>query len=148
MGLISGINVDVGKVLDGLGNVGKVFKDIRAAITGKEVLDPNKQAELEIGLMKAEAALSAAQTDINKIEAAHKSLFIAGWRPWIGWVCGAAIAWHFILAPFVGWILIMAGVTATLPTIEMGLLINIVLAMLGLGGLRTFEKYKKCESNR
>lgn len=148
MGLISGINIDVGKVLDGLGNVGKVFKDIRAAITGKEVLDPNKQAELEIGLMQAEATLSQAQTDINKIEAAHKSIFIAGWRPYIGWVCGTALAWSFFICPLLTWVLLLCGITITPPPIPVALLINIVLAMLGLGGLRTFEKYKNIEKNR
>lgn len=146
--MISGINVDVGSILSGLGKVGGLFKDIRAAITGKEILDPNKQAELELKLLEAEASLSNAQTDINKIEAAHKSLFIAGWRPWIGWVCGFAIAWHFILSPVVSWILILAGSTVALPVLEVGMLINLVLAMLGLGGLRTFEKYKGVENNR
>lgn len=147
MGL-GAVNVDLGGILNGLGKVGSLFKDIRAAITGKEILDPNKQAELELKLVEAEAALSHAQTDVNKIEAAHASIFIAGWRPFIGWVCGSAIAWHFIVAPLLTWILTMCGVIIAPPTIQIGLLINIILAMLGLGGLRTFEKYKGCEGNR
>lgn len=142
------VNLDLGGVLNGLGKVGALFKDIRAAITGKEILDPNKQAELELRLVEAEALLNSAQTDINKVEAAHPSKFIAGWRPFIGWVCGCSLAWHFIVAPLVAWILVLTGSTVVLPVVEVVLLINIVMAMLGLGGLRSFEKYKKCEGNR
>lgn len=82
-----------------------------------------------------------AQVELNKIEAGHRSIFVAGWRPFIGWVCGFALAWHFILFDILSWITLMWKPEITLP--ELGgtdTLITVLLAMLGLGGLRTYEK--------
>ena len=86
------------------------------------------------------------QLEINKAEAASGSLFKGGWRPFIGWVCGFAFAYHFVLQP-----LIVFGVTAAgvdmpaLPEFDMGSLLTVMMGMLGLGGLRSVEKLKKIE---
>ena len=109
--------------------------------------DPNERAraaeELQAGIMEAANAASLAQTEINKTEAAHKSIFVAGWRPFIGWVCGAGIAWAFLIQPIAQWALVIWGPEGqTLPVIETGGLFSLVTAMLGMGGLRTFEKLK------
>lgn len=83
------------------------------------------------------------QAEINKIEAQHRSVFVAGWRPFIGWVCGSALAYSFILRDLIAW-----GISIARPSIEpppelaMEHLVSILLALLGLGGMRTFEKLK------
>ncbi len=82
------------------------------------------------------------QADINKQEAAHASIFVAGWRPFIGWVCGTAFAYHYILQPFLVFTLTAAGHPVNLPTFDMGALITVLGGMLGLAGMRTFEKNK------
>jgi len=83
------------------------------------------------------------QAEINKIEAQHRSIFVAGWRPFIGWVCGSALAYSFILRDLIAW-----GMSINNPDIQpppelaMEHLVSILLALLGLGGMRTFEKLK------
>lgn len=77
-----------------------------------------------------------------EVEAANQSLFVAGWRPAIGWVCGAAFAFKFILGPAAVVAMAMAGHPITLPAFDFTEMSTILLAMLGLGGLRTVEKVK------
>jgi len=99
----------------------------------------------EIATMAEKAAHEAAmaQVEVNKAEAQHRSIFVAGWRPFIGWVCGIALAYHFVLAPF-----IVFGVAwfdaeiPELPAFDMDSLMTVLLGMLGLGGMRSFEKAK------
>ena len=87
--------------------------------------------------------LAKGQLEINAAEAKHRSIFVAGWRPFIGWTCGIALAWHFVLAPVVIFGAGYAGVALPeLPTFDMESLMTVLLGMLGLGGLRTFEKAK------
>jgi hypothetical protein len=100
------------------------------------------KAEMELHLVQAANAAAMAQVEVNKIEAAHSSVFVAGWRPSIGWVCAAALAWAFVLAPVASWALLVSGVKAELPAIQFDHLFELVLAMLGIGGLRTFEKLR------
>ena len=81
------------------------------------------------------------QAELNKIEAGHRSVFVAGWRPFIGWVCGVALAYNFIVRDLLAWIIVNTGSTATLPPdLAMEHLLTILLGMLGLGGMRTLEK--------
>jgi hypothetical protein len=98
--------------------------------------------EMEARLLEAATAQASQQTDINKVEAGHQSLFVSGWRPFIGWVCGAGLAWAFLLAPMLAWLLPATGVVAALPALQMEYLLELVVAMLGLGALRSFEKLK------
>ena len=98
--------------------------------------------EMEAKLLEAATAQAAQQTEINKIEASHQSIFVSGWRPYIGWVCGMAIAWAFLVAPMLSWLLPVMGVVAVVPPLQTEFLLELVFAMLGLGGLRTFEKLK------
>ena len=83
-----------------------------------------------------------AQIEINKIEAAHRSVFVAGWRPFIGWVCGLGLAWAFLGHPLFEWAVALwlpaRGIVA--PVLITDHMVELVIAMLGLGGLRTFEK--------
>ncbi len=88
-----------------------------------------------------EAAM--AQVATNQAEAKHRSVFVAGWRPFIGWTCGVALAYHFVLAPFILFGVSVAGIEIPpLPAFDMDSLMTVLLGMLGLGGLRTYEKSK------
>ena len=88
-----------------------------------------------------EAAL--AQVEVNKAEAQHRSIFVSGWRPCVGWVTAVALAWHFVISPLILFAAAIAGVEVPeLPSFDMETLTTILLGMLGLGGLRSFEKYK------
>lgn len=98
--------------------------------------------EMETKLLEAATAQAGQQAAINQVEASSSSIFVAGWRPFIGWVCGAGLAWAFIAAPLASWLLIVLEVKQTVPRIEIEYLLEMVVAMLGLGGLRTFEKLK------
>lgn len=114
----------------------------------KFIPDADEKARLahEIATMSERHAqeLAKGQIEINKAEAAHKSLFVSGWRPFVGWSCGLALAWHFIGQPIAVFAIAVIGVeTPPLPVFEMESLLTVLLGMLGLGGLRTFEKTKQ-----
>ena len=98
--------------------------------------------EIEKSLTDNANKLLLAQTEINKTEAAHKNLFVAGWRPAIGWSCALGVFWLFIGHPLATWIAHLDGVAQTLPTIDSEILLELVFAMLGIAGLRTLEKVK------
>ena len=83
-----------------------------------------------------------AQLDINKTEAAHRSIWVSGWRPFIGWSCGVALAWTYVLTPMLTFILGQTGYLIQLPAMDMSEMMPVLMGMLGLGGLRTFEKFK------
>lgn len=98
--------------------------------------------EMEGKLLEAATAQAGQQAAINQTEAASSNIFVAGWRPFIGWVCGAGLAWAFIVAPMASWLLAALEIKQSLPRLEIEYLLELVVAMLGLGGLRTFEKLK------
>jgi roadblock/LC7 domain-containing protein len=100
------------------------------------------KAEMELQLVNAANEAAMAQVEVNKVEAGHSSVFVAGWRPSIGWVCAAGLAWAFVVAPIASWSLMVLGIKAELPAIQFDHLFELVLAMLGIGGLRTFEKLR------
>ncbi len=82
-----------------------------------------------------------AQIEINKIEASHRSVFVAGWRPFIGWVCGLALLYNFIVRDLLAWVMVNTGAAAALPpALQMEHLLTVLMGLLGLGGLRTIEK--------
>jgi hypothetical protein len=84
-----------------------------------------------------------AQIEVNKAEAESSSLFKGGWRPFIGWTCGITFAYHFILQPFLVFILVAIGEPVPqLPSFDMDALMTVLFGILGLGGLRTYEKFK------
>jgi hypothetical protein len=87
--------------------------------------------------------LAKSQIEVNKMEAQSRHWFVASWRPFIGWTCGIALMWHFVLSQFILFFATMFGYTLpALPDFDMGSLMTVLMGMLGLGGLRTFEKYK------
>jgi hypothetical protein len=108
------------KTSDDIGGLGL---EIRELIKGKEI-DPQKLIEL--------------QAQINEQEAKHRTIFVAGWRPFIGWVCGFALAYNFVLRDLLVW---YVGVESAPPALQMEHLMTVLIGMLGLGGMRTFEKF-------
>ena len=117
------------------------------ALLEKVVPDQNERQKLahEIATLAQKQAHenAMAQIDVNKTEAASNSIFKGGWRPFIGWVCGTAFAYHFVLQPVLIFIMTYAGhEVPSLPEFDMASLMTVLGGLLGLGGLRTFEKYK------
>ncbi len=86
--------------------------------------------------------LAKGQLEINKTEAASRNIFVAGWRPFIGWVCGVAMAYNYVFQPMLIFGLAQTDYLVTLPTIDLSEMMPVLLGMLGLGGLRSFEKFK------
>ena len=125
-----------------------------SALLDKIIPDPDARAKAQIELLKAEREFDLeeleqvlkadrSQTAVNKVEAKHRSLFVAGWRPFIGWTCGIAFVYHFVLQPFLVFALAVQGITVELPDFPMETLLTALLGMLGLGGMRTYEKVRK-----
>jgi hypothetical protein len=84
--------------------------------------------------------LAKGQLEVNKVEAAHKSLFVAGWRPAIGWICGLGMASNFILIPMANFVLALTGSPVVVPLLDTGEMMPVLMGMLGLGAMRTYEK--------
>ena len=113
----------------------------------KFVEDKDQKAALahEISTMADRHAqeLALAQVEVNKAEAASGSVWKGGWRPFVGWVCGTAFAYHFVIQPLAIFVVAAYGMEIpALPEFDMGQLMTVLMGMLGLGGLRSFEKYK------
>lgn len=126
-----------------LGNLlDKFFPDPAAANEAKLKLMQMAQTG-ELAQLDADLKLATGQIEVNKAEAASNSLFVSGWRPFIGWTCGAAFAFKFIIGPGAVVVMAMAGHPIVLPEFDFTEMSTILLGMLGLGGLRTVEKIKK-----
>lgn len=120
--------------LTGLGSVA----DLANAVVARIWPDKTEQEKAQLA---AAVTLVQGQLSVNQAEASNPSVFVAGWRPFIGWVCGAALVYHYIVRPMLPWLLAMFGKPVPpIPPLDMGDLITILLGMLGLGGLRTYEK--------
>ena len=116
-------------------------------LLGKFIEDKDTKNKLahELATMAERHAqeLAKSQIEVNKVEAQSRHWFVASWRPFIGWTCGIALMWHFVLSQFILFFATMFGFDLpALPEFDMGSLMTVLMGMLGLGGLRTFEKYK------
>jgi hypothetical protein len=112
--------------------------------------DKKNQIAYELSTMAEKHAqeLLKGQLEVNKAEAAHKSLFVAGWRPAIGWVCVLGMAGNFITIPITNMILELMGSSVTVPLIPTAEMMPILMGMLGLGAMRTVEKTKNVQRER
>ena len=86
--------------------------------------------------------LAKGQLEVNKEEAKSRNVFIAGWRPFIGWTCGVALAYNYVIQPMATFGLAQIDYLVALPPLDLSEMMPVLLGMLGLGGLRTFEKFK------
>ena len=114
----------------------------------KFIPDADEKAKIahELATMGEKHAQEAllAQLEINKAEAASGSIFKGGWRPAVGWVCASAFAYHFVLQPILLFVVALTGTELpTLPEFDMSTLLPVLGGMLGIGGLRTYEKQKR-----
>lgn len=109
-------------------------------ILDKFVADKDLKQKLEHELKTELHRANMAQIEVNKEEAKHRTVFVAGWRPFTGWVCATALAYHFILEPVIVFGLALYNIQLTLPQFDMASLLTVLMGMLGLGGLRTYEK--------
>ena len=99
----------------------------------------------EIATMSERQAqeLAKGQLEVNKVEAASKSMFVAGWRPAVGWTCCVALLSNYILIPMANFGLLLAEMNVEVPSLDMSAMMPVLLGMLGLGAMRTVEKTQK-----
>ena len=119
--------------ITGVGSVAELAN----TVIGKIWPDKSEQEKQQLA---AAVMVVQGQLDINKAEAANPSVFVAGWRPAIGWVCGAACAWNWIGLPVAKLVMTVAGHPITMAPADLSEMLPILIGMLGLGGLRTAEK--------
>ena len=111
--------------------------DLATTVIGK--IWPDKSKEEQAQLAMAFQVIQG-QMDVNKAEASNPSVFVSGWRPFIGWVCGSACAWNWIGIPIATVLLVAVNHPVALAQADISQMMPILLGMLGLGGLRTIEK--------
>ena len=122
----------IGGVLD------KIIPDKGEASRAKAEM-AKMYVEGDLKALEADVALATAQIEVNKQEAAHADVFVAGWRPAIGWICGFGFAFNYILYPLLTW----WNTTQDLPippALDTSAMLTLLMGMLGLGGFRTYEK--------
>ena len=128
--------------------------NIGSSIIDKVWPDKDKADAIKLEMFKAQQAgqlqeianqfaLTMEQVKVNTEEAKHNSIFVAGWRPFVGWICGCSLAYNYIIFPFVAWAAkwIDSGAPA-MPNLESGELMTLLLGMLGIGAMRSFDKVK------
>ena len=117
--------------------------DIGGKVIDRIWPDPIQAGNAKFELFKlqqsGELAQMAGQMEINKAEASNPNVFVSGWRPFVGWVCGFGLVYSFIGQPLLSWASAMWAIPIP-PTLDLGTLLTILGGMLGLGTLRTFEK--------
>lgn len=126
----------------GLPFLGDLIKGA-TGIIDKFIVDPSEKLEAQTQMYQMLMNSDMAQMEVNKQEAAHKSLFVAGWRPAVGWTCAIGLFWGTIGQNILQWGMAIWAPTVVAPVIDTATLIPILMGMLGMGGLRTFEKMKK-----
>ena len=132
-----GLSTWLGKIVgSGVGTTVESF----ANVVDKFVETSEEKKAAELLLMKMQQNPDQWQAEINKIEAGHRTIFVAGWRPFIGWVCGLGLGMHFIVFPLLEWGSALAGNKIIAPVVEWQVLMTLVLSLLGLGATRTYEK--------
>jgi hypothetical protein len=124
LGLVDSVVGVAGKVLD------------------KFVEDKDLKTKLNAELKTQMISLDLAQAQANIEQAKHPSVFVSGARPAIMWICAFALGWQYILAPIASWVIVVWYPMVTLPTLQTEELTGLIMALLGLGGMRTAEKWK------
>jgi hypothetical protein len=123
----------------GMKMIERFFPDPAAAADAKlKLLEMQQNGDLK--QLAADVQLATGQLEVNKAEAQSTDPFRAGWRPFIGWVCGLGLAFQFVVRPLANWTLAINGYTVFLPGLEMETLMTLLFGMLGLGAYRTKEK--------
>ena len=112
----------------------------------KFIEDKDQKAKLahEVATMAQRHAqeLAKAQLEVNKAEAAHNSMFVAGWRPAVGWCCVLGMAGNFLVIPMTNFVLALMAIEVVIPLIDLETMMPVLMGMLGLGAMRSYEKTK------
>lgn len=113
-------------------------------------VDPSQAAAAKLRLVElqqtGELQVILGQLNVNAVEAANQSIWVAGWRPAVGWICAAGLAYKFLVAPFVILVMSVIGHPITLPVLDFNEMLTLLIGMLGIGGLRTLEKVKNVDN--
>jgi len=133
-----------------LSDVGGILTSAREAITGKKITDPTAIAKIDFQLQTLENALIDGQLKVNEAEASNPHFFVAAWRPMVGWVCACALGYQFLLYPIIVWAWVAFGhsVETAPPMIDGTALYPVLLGMLGIGGMRSFDKLNGVDTKR
>lgn len=122
--------------------IGSIVESV-GKVADSLITSDKERLELELEGRKLDQAIDLAQIEVNKTEAEHFSVFVAGWRPGAAWVCVAGLAWHYILQPVVVFFAVLYGYQLPpLPVFDMDALMTLLFGLLGLGGFRSIEKIK------
>ena len=125
------------------GDAVETVQEVASGLDGLFTSDDERLTHAEV-MERIKQDPDKAQIAVNAVEAKHRSIFIAGWRPYIGWVCGIALTFQYILHPIISWLVtLMMDKPVYPPLLDMSAMMPVLLGMLGLGGLRTYEKLKK-----
>jgi hypothetical protein len=131
MSLVAALTTIVPNIL---GIIDKAVPDRDAAELAK--------GRIELELIQAASEINKLQAETNVAEAAHRSIWVAGWRPAIGWCSALGVAYYFVLEPILNWVCAVFGFNPPMPVFPQEALFEMVFAMLGLAGLRSFEKVR------
>lgn len=123
-------------------DIGKgIFEGIISPILDKWIPDAKDRLEATLLAQKQLHEMVMGQVEINKVEAASQSIWVAGWRPAIGWTCATSLAYIWIVRDWISWFMVLLGSTMPPPPLVMqDSILELTLGMLGLAGLRTYEK--------
>jgi hypothetical protein len=126
--------------------IGPVSKILDKVVSDKDL---KEQLSHDIATMAERHShdVIKAQIEVNKEEAKHRSLFVSGWRPAVGWTCTLSLLSNFILIPMTNFILALADSDIAIPLIDVSTMMPVLMGMLGLGTMRTVEKINKVERN-
>lgn len=119
--------------------VGVADKVLGAVLPDKAAKDAANARLLEM-VTQGEISSVIGQLEVNKAEATSSSVFVAGWRPYIGWVCGTALLSDFLVRPLLTWIATLAGHPVAYPPLDLSTLLTLLMGMLGFGAMRSFDK--------
>ena len=123
-----------------------VLAPILDKVLGAVLPDPEAKTKAINAILGQLQAADLAQIEVNKAEAQNSNLFVAGWRPMIGWSCAAALAFQYVVTPVVMWLAGIFGWNIPMPPALDAILWELMFGMLGMGALRTFEKVKNVAS--
>jgi len=127
--------------ITGLGSIADLAKTVVDKIFPDKTQEEKDKLTLALAQMNSELTQLTAQTDINKVVAASNSLFVSGWRPWIGWICGMGLAYVSLIEPISRFIAkVLCQYTGEFPLIDTTITMQVLLGMLGLAGFRSWDK--------
>jgi Holin of 3TMs, for gene-transfer release len=124
----------------GIGSVADLASGIIGRLWPDKTQQEKDQMAQAMALLQGQISMNQAQLDVDKAEAANSSLFVSGWRPFVGWTCGGACAWNWVFLPMTNAISAMIHHPLALAPADLSQMLPLLMGMLGMGALRTYEK--------